>query len=297
MLDFKKITLDDKEWVDKLLKQSDFMGSEYCFANMMAWSRYSDSKICRYKDFVITVSEKHGLVFTFPAGSGDYSDVLSQMQEYALCKGQELVIWNADDRRIKVIRETFSDDNIHIKQDEGQYDYIYLAEDLAEYKGRKYHSKKNHTNNFRKYNWSFENITYDNIDDCISFCTDDYNLNHRYASESGVAEQFAIHTYFMNYADLGLCGGILRVDKDIAAISIGEKVNSDTLVVHIEKASPEFTGSYPAMCTEFVRHFSDGCRYINREEDMGIEGLRKSKRSYNPVMMLKKDIVTINSKK
>lgn len=292
MLEFRKLKIEDKERVDRVLSQSDYMGSEYCFSNMLAWERYTNTRVCFYKDFLISLSEKNKLVFTFPAGSGDYSDVLLEMHRYASDKNENLVIWNTDERRLKVLHETFGQD-VQITEDEGQYDYIYLADELAEFKGRKFHSKRNHVNNFKKYNWTFENITYDNIDECIAFCTEDYNANQRFESESGIAEQYAIHTYFMNYDDLGLSGGILRADGNIAAISLGEKINSDTLVVHIEKASSEYNGSYPAMCSEFVKHFAHGCRYVNREEDMGIEGLRKSKKSYNPVMMLRKDIAVI----
>ena len=96
----------------------------------------------------------------------------------------------------------------------------------------------------------------------------------------------------MNYHELGLKGGILRVDGKIVAVSIGERLNSETFVVHIEKADTSYRGTYTAMCNEFVKHFATDVKYINREEDLGIEGLRKSKKSYNPVFLLQKDIIT-----
>lgn len=290
MLEFREININDIKWVNELLKQSDFMGCEYSFANNMAWRRLNNSKICRYKDFYIVMSDDENMAFTFPAGSGDYVDVLSQMREYAQSRKKPFKIWNASESQIEYIRENFSD-RFKVICDDTQYDYIYSAQDLIDMSGKKFHGKKNHINAFKKYNWSFSEITEKDFDDCIAFCVEDYVKNDRAQTTSGISEQFAIDTYFMNYRELELMGGLLRVDGNIAAVSIGERLNSDTLVVHIEKADTQYRGSYAAMCNEFAIHFAVGYKYINREEDLGIQGLRKSKRSYNPLFQLKKDIV------
>lgn len=291
MLEFRDIQISDKKWIDELLSLSDFMGCEYSFANNLAWRRQNDSVICRYKDFYIVRSGKEKPVFTFPAGKGDYKDVLFMIKAYAESLGHKAVIWNASAQQISLINEIF-DNKTQVLCDESQYDYIYLAKELAEFKGKKFHSKKNHLNAFKKYNWSFEELTEKDFDECIVFCANDYTNNNREEHHSAVAEQFAIHTYFMNYHELGLKGGILRVDGKIVAVSIGERLNSETFVVHIEKADTSYRGAYTAMCNEFVKHFATDVKYINREEDLGIEGLRKSKKSYNPVFLLQKDIIT-----
>ncbi len=290
MLEFREINIDDREWVNELLKQSDFMGCEYSFANNMAWRRLYNTKICRYKDFYILMSDSEETAFLYPAGSGDYADVLGQMREYAESRKKPFKIWNASENQIEYMRKNFSD-CFEVIRDDRQYDYIYSAQELIEMSGKKFHGKKNHINAFKKYNWSFSEITEKDFDECISFCVEDYVKNDRAKTASGVSEQFAINTFFTNYRELELMGGLLRVDGKIVAVSIGERLNSDTLVVHIEKADTNYRGSYAAMCNEFAKHFAVGYKYINREEDLGIQGLRKSKRSYNPLFQLKKDIV------
>ncbi len=290
MLEFREIQLEDKQWIDDLLKKSDFMGCEYSFANNLAWRRQNDSQICRYKDFYIVKSGKEKPVFTFPAGCGDYKDVLLKIKEYAGKYDDRAVIWNASEEQAELINEIF-EGKTEVICDEAQYDYIYLSRELIELKGKKFHSKKNHLNAFRKYNWSFEELTEKDFDECIVFCAKDYTEKSREENKSAVSEQFAIHTYFMNYDKLGLKGGILRVDGKIAAVSIGERLNTETFVVHIEKADTSLRGAYTAVCNEFARRFANDFKYINREEDLGIEGLRKSKRSYNPIFLLKKDII------
>ena len=98
--------------------------------------------------------------------------------------------------------------------------------------------------------------------------------------------------YFSYYSELGLTGGIIRIDGRIAALTIGERLNSDTFCVHIEKADTSYNGIYAAINNCFAKSAAADFRYINREEDMGIEGLRKSKLSYHPAFLVEKNIVT-----
>ena len=142
MLEFRDIQISDKKWIDELLSLSDFMGCEYSFANNLAWRRQNDSVICRYKDFYIVRSGKEKPVFTFPAGKGDYKDVLFMIKASAESLGHKAVIWNASAHQISLINEIF-DNKTQVLCDESQYDYIYLAKELAEFKGKKFHSKIN----------------------------------------------------------------------------------------------------------------------------------------------------------
>ena len=94
------------------------------------------------------------------------------------------------------------------------------------------------------------------------------------------------------FKELELTGGILRVDGQIVAFTIGEPICSDTFVVHIEKAFPDVQGAYTMINQQFVEHECMDYKYVNREEDTGDEGLRKAKRSYRPVFMVEKGVVT-----
>ena len=291
MLDFKVIELSDKPWVEKLLRISDFRGCEYCFANNMAWRRMYDTKVTRYKDFYISLSEQGSPYFTFPAGGGDYKDVFGEMKKYSETRGYPLVIGSVTPDKFPLFEELFPKDSYTVEADEAGWDYVYNASDLAELKGKKYHGKRNHLKKLLAMNYSYEPLTEKDFDDCISFAVNVYNRDSAYDDKSKVCEQFAINTYFENFHALGLMGGVLRVGGSIVGFTIGERINSDTLGVHIEKAEPSVDGAYPAVNQMFATSASKDFTYINREEDLGIEGLRKAKRSYHPAFMIEKHIV------
>ena len=138
--------------------------------------------------------------------------------------------------------------------------------------------------------YDFSLIKEKDFDDCISFCTEDYNNKDK--NFSSIAEQYAINTYFSYFNELGLTGGIIRINGKVSAVTIGETLNSNTFCVHIEKADRRFDGIYTAINNFFVSSVANDCLYVNREEDLGIEGLRKSKLSYNPAFLLDKYIIT-----
>ena len=135
-------------------------------------------------------------------------------------------------------------------------------------------------------------LTEKDFDECIEFAVKSYNLNNGYDDESSVGEQFAINTFMNSFGELDLKGGVITVDGKIQAFTIGDRINSDTFDIHIEKANAEIQGAYAAINNEFAKSAATDYEYINREEDLGLEGLRKSKHSYHPVFMLQKNVVT-----
>lgn len=291
MLDFKVIELSDRPWVTELLKMSDFRGCEYNFSNNMAWRRLYDTKICRYKDFYISRSMKYGMRFTFPAGSGDYRDLFSVLKKEAEESGCPLTVSSISDENVKLLEELFAG-QFEVSCDEADCDYIYETEKLKTLPGRKYHQKRNHLARFYENNWEYSDMTEKDFDECIEFAVKGYNDNQAYDDESSVAEQFAINTFMNYFGELGLKGGVIRVDGRVEGFTIGDGINSDTFDIHIEKANASIQGAYAAINNEFAKSAVNGYTYINREEDLGLEGLRKSKRSYHPAFLLRKNTVT-----
>lgn len=293
MLEFRNIQISDKNWINELLAKSDFQGCEYSFANNMAWRRLSDSVITRYKDFYIVGSvDCDEPFFTYPAGEGDIFELIDELKKFLKPYGKKLVISSVSKENVEVFKKKFGN-KILVEGDEGHFDYIYNAQDLKNMSGKKFHSKRNHIKHFKENNeWEFVPLTEDLFDDCIEFAVNSYNLNKDYDDFSAVCEQFAIHTFFENFKEFGLTGGVLFANKKMVGFTIGEKINSDTFVVHIEKAKGDIQGAYPTLCNEFAKTLGDDIKFINREEDLGIEGLRKSKRSYNPAYLLEKHVVT-----
>lgn len=291
MFDFRKIDISDKPWITELLRRSDFRGCEYSFANNMAWHRLYETKICRYKDFYISCSEKDGLHFTFPAGEGDYKEVLTLLRKYAQDRGEPFIVTSVLTENLSLFEEYFPGEYT-VENDESGNDYIYLAENLRELKGKKYHGKRNHLKRFYENDWSYSKMTEKDFDECIEFAVKSYNENMSYDDESSVAEQFAINTFFNNFDALDLMGGVIRVGGKVEGFTIGSRINSDTMDIHIEKANAAINGAYTAVMNEFAKAESADFTYINREEDLGLEGLRRSKRSYYPEFMLVKNTVT-----
>ena len=184
-----------------------------------------------------------------------------------------------------------------IQADPNNFDYVYLAENLIKLSGRKYHSKKNHLNSFHS---NYPQAEYLPItEEIIPQCREELNSWYRMRSQELPDDPFigyelaAIHEVFDNFSDFKLRGGAIRIDEKIVAFTFGEQLNEDTAVIHVEKADPNVRGAYPAINQGFVAHEWSDMTYINREEDMGLEGLRKAKESYKPVKMIEKFIATL----
>jgi hypothetical protein len=174
-------------------------------------------------------------------------------------------------------------------EEEDVYDYVYLAEDLINLAGRKYHRKRNHIKRFKKEhpNYQYVPLTKELLEPCIENlkewclekgCEDD---------ESLLCERDAIIAAFEAFDYLDYVGGVILIDNNIEAFTFGEPLNEDTVLIHVEKGS-ELNGIYQVINQEYLQHNWTHMKYVNREEDLGIEGLRKSKQSYYPVKMIVK---------
>lgn len=293
MLEFRNISVSDRDRINTALRKSDFMGCEYSFANNLAWYRLADSRICFYKDFYIICAfgNDDGIpIFTFPSGEGNYIELFGELKKFSENMNYPLKISGVTEKSLAMLENLFPD-SFTTEYDRDSSDYIYKQKDLSELAGRKYHQKRSHLAKFNRLDYDFSLICEKDFDECIYFLTDNYN-NKADTEFSAVAEQYAINTYFSNFRELELVGGIIRIDGRISAVTIGEPLNSDTFCVHIEKADRSYDGIYAGINNCFVRACMGGFDYINREEDLGIEGLRKSKLSYHPAFLLNKYILT-----
>ena len=292
-LEYRIIELNDKEWITKALKASDFMGCEYSFANNFAWRRLSDSKVCRYKDFYFLKSViENEVYYTYPAGNGDIAELFGLLLDECKREDRELKLISVLESCVANLVNVYGD-RVVAEEDRSNFDYIYNTQELIELRGKKFHGKRNHIANFKKSDWEYKELTPELIDDCIEFSAVAFNEKESYTSHSAVAEQFAINTFFSYYDVLGLAGGVLYQNGKMVGFTFGEALNSETFVIHVEKALPEVQGAYPTLFNEFIKANASSFKYINREDDVGVEGLRKSKLSYRPEFLLKKYVVTI----
>lgn len=289
MLQFHPIQLEDKKWIDPLLAASDNMGGSYSFANNLAWQRLGNSEVCSWGGFYLNKQETaERISFLFPAGKGDLAAVLRTLMDYANLRGRPLILFGASAQAAAFVQQQFPG-RFSVTADRDDFDYIYRLEDLRTLAGRKYHQKRNHLKKFQAYPFTYAPLTEADYEDCIRLSAECYLQKNGIAEYTGQVEQLAIHTFFMHFRALGLMGGTLRVDGKLVAFTVGERINSNTLCVHIEKGDIAYEGVYPAINYYFVNHVEDpAIAFVNREEDMGLPGLRKSKLSYHPVMLLEK---------
>jgi len=294
MLTFEPITADNILTTSAYFKYKISRTSDYTIGAMYMWRGFYNTSFTVYDGMILyKVKFMNRTSFTIPVGNGSRPKAMEALKEY--CRDKEIPLWfcTVPEEALPILVNEFKG-NIPCKPSRDWADYLYLAQDLAAMSGRRYSGQRNHINKFKKLypNYSYQRITADNLNRVIDFLMD-YEKNH--SKEASLAKEELTRTLeLIPFLDkFNLPGGFIEVDGTIVAISIGEIVN-DTLYCHIEKANRDYPGSYQMIVKEFASDMlTNGISYINREEDVGDEGLRTSKLSYHPVQLLDKYCVLI----
>lgn len=290
MLELKEITLADKGWIDELLQAGQNMSCEYCFGNLFIWKNAYRERIARINDhFTVEIKDegRRGHSYLYPVGKGDVRPVIEAILAHCEEIGVPFHLHSVMEKDVRLLEECFPGKFV-FSYNRDLSDYIYTVRDLTELAGKKYHGKRNHITRFKKEEWSFEPITGDNYQECLEMNREWCRLNDCGRDEGIKAEMCAIRQCFAHFEELGLFGGILRQKGRIVAYTIGESLNNETVCVHVEKAFSDVEGAYPAINREFVANMCQNYTYVNREEDLGVEGLRRAKLSYKPELLLHK---------
>ena len=292
MIEFKPVEIEDKKWVDPLLKAADLRVSHYNFTNLFAWANTFQYRVAQVDNFLVVKGNLDGTQYYFyPAGQGDPQPVLEALAEDAAEAGVQFVLAGLSKENIAELDNLFPE-KFEYRESRDGFDYIYLLEDLATLTGKKYRAKRNHVNYFMKnYNWSFEQISPENLAECWEMNVEWCKKNNCMCDIQLAKEFCAVRRCFDYFDQLELEGGLLRVDGKVVAFTIGEKINSDTYDTHIEKAFIDIKGAYQMINQQFAKFIKQKhpeIIYVNREEDMGRPGLRKAKLSYHPVRLEEK---------
>lgn len=295
MLEFGKIRLSDKERVCEALRRSNFRGCEYTFGNNFVWSEVFDIEVCFENELYICKQGRgESTRFIFPAGlplvnENNVKNSVETLIEYTHKNSLPLrIIANKD--VTQKITELFPLANAVLNRD--ICDYICLADDLSEFKGKKFHGKRNHLNRFYENNWSFQKLTADDIPECQEFLKLWAAENLGGDDDNDKREELSIVERSLEcYEALGYTGGILKADGEMQGFTFGESSSEDCFVIHVEKALRKYQGAYTAIRNQFVKSLNGRYQYINLEEDTGSENLRKSKLSYHPVFLEEKYII------
>ncbi len=295
MIEFHELKLEHKTMIDEYFKKGQYQNSECTFTNLFIW------RDC----YAVQWTVVDGLLIIKPGQSdeswilppyGDYDAcdlkaVLLQVRDYFAAQGKPLVLRAVTEAFAQVLEEKCPG-MFTLEEERDLEDYLYSGDDLRQLKGRKYHSKRNHLSNFRKNNpdYVYEPMTAamrEEVWQYIELWCKQKACSGKF-SDGLICEKKAIREALDYFDELDFKGAVIRLNGQIEAFTMGEKINDDTVVIHVEKANGMINGLYGAINQEFLLHEWPEVAFVNREEDTGDEGLRKAKMSYHPVELVKK---------
>ncbi|MDR1797113.1 MAG: phosphatidylglycerol lysyltransferase domain-containing protein [Clostridiales Family XIII bacterium] len=306
-----RVTLEDRELLESYLTGFDYKTSGMTYTSMYMWrdiNLFSWEEIGGY--LFISAADNldpvMGDPFMFPplTRTGGYEpgalrEAVLEAKRRFEGKGKPFHMMLVPFHMLDILGEAFPG-GIAFEADRPNFDYVYNAQDLAELRGRDFHAKKNHLNYFKgHYEYTYERMTPDMAGEAMAFIrafNERKNLEDPHERELLEFEEQAMRDVFVNLDVVGYLSGCIRIGGKIEALTVGGLQGPKTAVVHVEKANTEYRGLYQAIANEFVKAVMAGHRNvsrINREEDMGLPGLRKAKLSLHPVKLVEKYTVTL----
>ncbi|MFX0036790.1 MAG: DUF2156 domain-containing protein [Candidatus Hermodarchaeota archaeon] len=299
----KPIEITDKSLFDEFFSKYPPENSEFTFTNLFMWRNYYNFLLLEFKEHLILFSydylknrrepikkDSKDYIYFFPP-IGPHPDkiiieLFEDLENIEVHRVPEEICVNLKENK------EFSKLNLDYLEDRNNWDYVYNKEEILNLAGNKYRQNRRWLQKFLdKYNYDFKLLTENLVEKCkelqlewciMRACTEDESLE---------AEQKAIYEALNNFEKLNFSGGLLCVNEKCAAYTFGEMLNERTLVIHIEKAHMEYEGSYQVINNFFLKSCCVDSIFVNREQDLGIEGLRRAKESYKPIRMVKKNII------
>ena len=287
MIKFKPLEISDKELFDGYFNLTDYKNSEKNFSNIYIWRDYYEYEYDIIDGFLCIKGkfrENNDYFCHVPYGEGDNSQVISILEEYFKNNGFQLILWPV------LLEMEDSIKGFNFKEKRNCFDYIYTSEKLINLKGPKLRNKRRWVKKFKEnYDYTYETITKSNI-----YAAKKFTINLIKNSNNNKYEIKAMEEMFDNFFTLKIKGCIIKVDGKIAGVSTGEELTKDTIIIHCERCNRSYEGIYNVINQEFVKNQWSDYKYINREQDLGIKGLRQSKLTYRPDILLKKSTGKIN---
>lgn len=283
-LDFHPVSIEDKARYEACLSASGERGCEYSFANLYMWGEQN----LAYANGQAFLFSRFGqyCVYPHPVGEGDISQAIEAILAHAESHGNPCILSGIRPAEREVLERAFPN-RFSYSQNVGAHDYVYAIDDLADLAGRKYHAKRNHCKKFETNhpNWRVEALNEKNFYRAEAMILQWYAQKEEATDGNFDMERRAIKRAFEAYHALELEGLLLLSDDEVVAVTIGSRLSRDTVDIHYEKALSGVDGAYAMINREFARYLRERypeVQYLNREEDMGIEGLRRAKESYYP---------------
>ena len=291
MIEFRKLTPEDRAPYQHLLLESGERGCEFSFANLYLWGR---QRIAFLQGHALLFSQfDRRTVYPFPVGSGDKKAILEAIIADSRERGISCRITGLTGENIRLMQTLFPD-RFYYHCDRNAFDYVYAIDDLADLKGRKYQKKRNHYNRFRTAfpYYTVQPLTAALLPAVQAMVADWYARRMALDPTADLLmERKALEKALVCHEQLGMDTLVLTDGDEVLAFTMASFLTADTMDVHFEKAREDVDGAYTAINCEFARYLRNKyphLRYLNREEDMGLEGLRKAKESYLPHHMTEK---------
>ena len=294
MLHFCPITPNDKEIITSFTFTHGSRDCDLSFSNLCSWHFNNQSSYTVIDDYLVIrfCLKENRTLYLMPTGTGDIIPVIKALEEEAHKENQPLLLQGVYGEMRETLEKAFPN-LFEYTLHRDYFDYIYLRRDLAELKGKNYQPKRNHVNKFKKeYEYEYLPLTPDLLPACLDFESRWCREHESPQQESLQNERLALTYAVGHYDELGLYGGAITVKGEMAAFTFGFPLTRDTFDIQFEKANIRIDGAYSIINQEFARHLPEQYTYVNREEDLGLPGLRQAKLSYHPAILLEKCIAT-----
>lgn len=292
-------TIEDIDEIRRVMAGNTKKCCEMSPGNAVLWARHYRTEIAFWEDNLIFRSLGTNGVYSYSCDIQDAKDgkrLFDKVCGLAEEAGQPLAMHCMMQEEFELIEQWYPG-VCQMEVDRDSSDYIYLQEKLSSLSGKKLHAKRNHIHRFEEEypDWTYESITEENEEECagmaMEWCMQNCMTEEERIEYDKIDESRLVVYAIRHREQLGFVGGAIRAAGKIIAITLGEPLTKDTFVVHFEKAYADIQGAYPIINREFVKHEMADYQYVNREEDMGEEGLRKAKLSYRPAILLEKGII------
>jgi hypothetical protein len=291
MIEFCRLTPAQKKQYNDILFSVPERGCEYSFANLCLWGK---QQVAFLHGCVAFFSHFHGKsVYPYPIGNGDKKAVIEAIIQDSRDRGIPCRITGMTDPDLQELEALFPG-KFHTRTERDSFDYVYDIHDLADLKGRKFQKKRNHVNRFRNEHPDFQVMPLNpcNLAAPRLMVDDWYRIRMREDPEGNYfLENMALARAFQSFGSIDMEGIALLDGNEVLAVTMGSRMSANTFDIHFEKAREDVEGAYAAVNCEFARYLRlkyPDVQYLDREDDLGLEGLRKAKLSYNPHHMVQK---------
>lgn len=285
-MEFRPVRLEDKAAIERFTRPSGICNCDLAFANMYCWEGTYRSAWCVEEGFLLIrfyIDGSHHIGYMQPLGEGDFTHLIPSLEADARAAGQPLRISGLTPEGAAAVRRAHPEFGIWRNRD--YEDYVYRADDLRNLTGRRYQPKRNHINRFEAaYDYRYEELTPALAPECMRL-EREWRAGHDSHAAELTAEQRAMQRAFDHFGELELRGGALFVGEKLVAFTIGSAINDEAFCIHVEKADTRYDGAFTMINRLFAQHLLPHYTLIDREEDLGLEGLRQSKLSYHPLFL------------